>query len=91
MEVQIEKDGNKGTIVYDEKTKSVKVTFLDAEVKESITRFLDTVREFRVPREDEEGTLDLVEFVKTKPTEDESYMILGLSNLYAVTGVWVNW
>lgn len=57
-------------------------------IKEAVDVYLNTEREFKIPVSDR---IDDYKVVEATPVDDDVYFYLGMSTLYANTGVYVNW
>ncbi len=77
-----------GNVIYDEKTKELEVDLDNTIMKNAVSSYLRTEREYWIPTGD---GIDEFRVDKAKPTESLMYMELALSSLWGNTGVWVDW
>jgi len=68
--------------------KNFSVIFPDSTVVDTVTKFLNTEREFYIP---ESKNIDDYRIDKAKPVEHITYFELALCVLHANTGIWVKW
>lgn len=85
--VAIQYNNKCGYIEYDQATKSVKVVFDDAAVRQIIENYLAEEHVIRVPGE---GLLDFKE-VTVRPTESVESLKTALTRIWGKTGVHVDW
>ena len=82
------KETGRGIVKYDSSKQYVFVDFPDEEVKGKIMKYLNTLREYKIP--ESQGIDDFRTELKL-PTESTMYLELALNALWAHTGVFVDW
>lgn len=88
MKVNIHYNNKTGTIEWSENLEDIAVDFPDEDIVEEVKEFLNTARTFRIPQSD---TVDDFKEVSARPREGLDFMDLGLSELFAETGIRVEW
>jgi len=89
MQVTIKRNDKVGTIEWSEESfDGATVSFPEQYVVEEVNEFLDTPRIFRIPQSQ---TIDDFKEVSARPNDGLDFMKLGLSELYANTGIFVEW
>lgn len=88
MVVNIEKDGQIGSVNYGEEAKQVTVRFPDEDDEKAVIKHLTKVQDFRIP---ESQKIDDFRVDRAKPTDERTYMELALCTLFANTGLFVMW
>ena len=88
MKVDIRSNGHKGTIVYDPKTKSIKIKLADAKKKKQIIKYLKKPQVFRIATssKDNEYRVDLC-----KPIKSQMYLELALNQIYGDLKISILW
>lgn len=89
MQVTIQYKEKSGTVQWSEESfEGAVVNFPDQEIADRVTEFLNTKRTFRIPQSQ---TTDDFEKVEACPDDGLDYLELGLCELRASTGVFVEW
>ena len=78
----------KGEVVYDEEEGQITVTFEDETTRKEVETYLSTERAFKIPQS---NRIDDYKILFAMPSENKMYFELSMSELYAKTGIWVNW
>jgi len=88
MKVEIKYDGKKGWVIYDPKSKNLKVKLADVRKKEQIIRYLKKPQAFRIPvsSKNNDYRIDLC-----KPIKSQMYLELALNQLYGDLKIFVLW
>jgi hypothetical protein len=86
MRVEIERDGKRGAVSYDERRREVKVDYDGPRAAAEL--HLTAPREFRIP---ESARVDDYRVDRARPTDNRTYMELALCTLHAEAGFWVHW
>ena len=88
MKVDIKSNGHKGTIVYDPKTKNLKIKLADAKKRKQIVKYLTRPQAFRIPTssKDNDYRVDLC-----KPIKSQMYLELALNQIFGDLKVNILW
>ena len=85
---EIEHEGKRGRVEYNESTTEFRVEHPDPEIMKTVTGYLSSVREFRIPESNRIN--DYREEIR-RPTESRMHMELALSGGFYQTGAKVLW
>ena len=89
MQVTIKRNNKTGTVEWSEESfDGAVVGFPEQGVIDQVNEFLDTPRTFRIPQSQR---IDDFKEVTARPNDGLDFMELGLSELYANTGIFVEW
>lgn len=91
MRFNIERDGKKGTVLYDPHNKEVLVSHPDDNVRRVVHQYLNTERDFTVPATNDPHVSGSRMTLTGTPVHHESLLDMALNEMHTMTGVKVNW
>jgi hypothetical protein len=74
-----------GTIVYDDEEKAFNINFSDEDIRRQVAEYLNTRRQYRIPKSQD---LDDFEEIEALPTKDLESFTLALNDIYGTCDVW---
>lgn len=91
MKIAFHKDGDYGSIAYDEGNQDVLVTHKDPKIRSKVYDYLTSKRPFDVPTNPDSPMWGGYVQVDAEPTEDRTYMGMALAEMHFNTGIHVDW